>query len=73
MHYHEYNVNNIKQKAYQWDYASVLALLKGKVSFFKALYVLSFKCSLLKLGVRPYTAWHAKVLTNYSHGKGKLR
>jgi hypothetical protein len=43
-------------------YAPVLALL-GKVSFFKASRVLSLKSSLLKLDIRSYTAWHARVLT----------
>jgi hypothetical protein len=41
---------------------SVLALFKEKVGLFKALRRLSPKSSLLKLGVRSYTACHARVL-----------
>jgi hypothetical protein len=42
-------------KHYEKDYASVLALLKGRgVSLVEACQVLSLKRSLLKNGVRPY-------------------
>jgi hypothetical protein len=41
---------------------SVLTLFREKVSFFKALRVLSPKLSLLKLSVRSYMAWYARVL-----------
>jgi hypothetical protein len=40
----------------------VLALFMEKVSLLEASWVLSPKCNLLKLGVRSYTAWHARVL-----------
>jgi hypothetical protein len=56
MNNHEHKVKIIKEKAYKKDYASLLALLKGKVSFFNASRVLSLKCSLVELSVRPYTA-----------------
>jgi hypothetical protein len=38
-------------------------LLRGRVSFFKALRRLSPNNSLLQLGVRSYMAWDARVLT----------
>jgi hypothetical protein len=56
MHNHEHKVVHYKAKTYEKDYASVLALLKGRrVSLAEACRVLSPKRSLLKSGVRTYT------------------
>jgi hypothetical protein len=41
---------------------SVIALLREKVSFFKASWMLSPKSSLLELSVRSYMACYARVL-----------
>jgi hypothetical protein len=56
MHNYEYKVNIIKQNLMRKIMQLVLALLKKRVSFFKASRRLSPNSSLLELGVRFYTA-----------------
>jgi hypothetical protein len=63
MHKHEHKVDIIKRNPIRRIMQSVLALFREKVSIFKASRRLSPNSSLLKLGVRSYTACHVRVLT----------